>query len=178
MAPEDKLYRDLQIHLDKQAVGFPATESGVEIRILKELFNPEEASLALQLSYKPRSAEDIHKSVKDRGMSREEVEDMLKAMVDNGAIGSTTRNGVKHYFTLPLLVGIAELHSVKATPQFWADFGEYAAGEFGRAFASTRVSQMRTIPVQKSIQVEHHVTTYDHVREIIKNTEGPIIISP
>ena len=49
MSSEDKVYRELQEHLDKQAVGFPATESGVEIRILKELFNPEQASLALPL---------------------------------------------------------------------------------------------------------------------------------
>jgi Na+-translocating ferredoxin:NAD+ oxidoreductase subunit B len=36
---------------------------------------------------------------------------------------------------------------------------------------------MRTIPVEKSILVEHHVTTYDHIRDIINNTEGPIVIN-
>ena len=38
MSVEEKVYRDLQKHLDKQAVGFPATKSGVELRILKHLF--------------------------------------------------------------------------------------------------------------------------------------------
>lgn len=46
MTNADKVYVELQQHLDKLAVGFPATKSGVEIRILKELFNPEQASLA------------------------------------------------------------------------------------------------------------------------------------
>ena len=59
MENADKVYSDLQQHLDKQAVGFPATKSGVEIRILKHLFNPEQASLALHLTYKPQSAADI-----------------------------------------------------------------------------------------------------------------------
>ena len=177
MSSEDKLYRDLQIHLDKQAVGFPATESGVEIRILKELFNPEEARLSLHLSYKPQSAADVHNSVKDSGISQEEVEGMLKAMVDNGAIGEMERNGIDYYYTIPLLVGIAELHSSKASPQFRADLGEYFSKGFLKAFASTKVSQMRTIPVEKSIKVEHNVTTYDHAREIINNTEGPIAIT-
>jgi hypothetical protein len=35
---------------------------------------------------------------------------------------------------------------------------------------------MRTIPVEKSISADHQVTTYDHIREIIDKTEGPIII--
>ena len=39
----DELYRKLQQHLDRMPVGFPATESGVEIRILRQLFTPEEA---------------------------------------------------------------------------------------------------------------------------------------
>ena len=139
MSSEDKVYHDLQKHLDKQAVGFPATETGVEIRILKELFNPEEAGLVLHLNYKPQSAAAIHNSTKSSGLSQEKVESMLKEMVSNGTIGDTERNGIAHYFTIPLLVGIAELHGSKATPQFWADFGEYTAGEFGKAFASTKV---------------------------------------
>ena len=46
MVTESQIYRDLQIHLDKLPIGFPPTESGVEIRILKHLFTPEEAKLA------------------------------------------------------------------------------------------------------------------------------------
>lgn len=174
---EEKVYRDLQKHLDKQAVGFPATESGVEIRILKELFDPEQASLALNLNYKPQSASDIYNRVKDTGISLDKVESMLKEMARNGAIGETERDGIEHYFTMPLLVGIVEWHVLNATPQFWADISEYASGEFRKAYATTRLSQMRTIPVEKSIDVEHSITTYDHVREIINTTEGPILIS-
>ncbi len=34
----DDIYRELQRHLDEMPVGYPRTESGVEIRILKHLF--------------------------------------------------------------------------------------------------------------------------------------------
>jgi ferredoxin len=77
---------------------------------------------------------------------------------------------------MPLLIGIVEWHGAKATPQFGADLGEYITGEFGKAYASTRLSQMRTIPVEKSIEVEHHVTTYDQIREILNGTDGPIAV--
>ena len=50
---EDNIYRDLQKHMDKLSVGFPVTESGIEIRVLKHLFTPNEAEksgLILQAS--------------------------------------------------------------------------------------------------------------------------------
>lgn len=40
---EDNIYRKLQHQLDTLPIGFPATNSGVEIRLLKFLFTPEEA---------------------------------------------------------------------------------------------------------------------------------------
>ena len=36
MSDEDKIYRDLQRHLDSLLFGYPATKSGVEIKILSE----------------------------------------------------------------------------------------------------------------------------------------------
>ena len=35
---------------------------------------------------------------------------------------------------------------------------------------------MRTIPVGKSIPVNHYVTTYDHLTDIIRGTDGPIVM--
>jgi electron transport complex protein RnfB len=43
MIKEEAIYKDLQKHLNKQPVGYPATKSSVEIRLLKRFFNPEEA---------------------------------------------------------------------------------------------------------------------------------------
>ena len=38
MATEADAYRQLQKHLDTMPVGYPATDSGVEIRLLKKIF--------------------------------------------------------------------------------------------------------------------------------------------
>jgi electron transport complex protein RnfB len=177
MESVDKVYITLQKHLDKQAVGFPATKSGVEIRILKQLFTPEQASLALHLNYQPQSVREIFNSIKSKGMSLKKVKRLLEEMERNGAILSTIKNGTEHYFTIPLLIGIVELLQYQTPPRLMADFNEYTRGEYGRAYASTRVSQMRTIPVEQSIKVEQHVTTYNHIREIINSTEGPIAVA-
>ena len=42
-----EVYRKLARHLDNLPGGFPSTESGVELRILRRLFTPEDAELAL-----------------------------------------------------------------------------------------------------------------------------------
>lgn len=125
----------------------------------------------------PQSAQEIYNQVKDTGISLEKVKKLLEGMERNGAICSTVRNCIEQYYTLPLLVGIIELHGYKATPQFWRDFGEYTMGEYGKAYSNTKVSQLRTIPVEKSIPVERHIATYDQIREIINTTEGPITVS-
>ncbi len=178
MTDANAVYIKLRKHLDKQAVGFPETTSGVEIRILKELFTPEQASLALHLSIEPQPVAAIHKSAASDGMSAEQAKSLLDGMVGNGSIGIMERGGVDYYHFMPLLIGIVEWHGSKSTPQFWADFNEYLTQGYGKAYTTTKVSQMRTIPVQKSLSVEHRVTTYDQVREIINNTQGRIGIAP
>jgi|GEM_PF-3496374 len=41
------LYKKLALHLDKMPAGFPATDSGVEVKILERLFTQEEAAIVL-----------------------------------------------------------------------------------------------------------------------------------
>ena len=48
MAVNKDAYRKLQEHLDKMPVGYPATQSGVEINLLKTIFTPEEANRSTQ----------------------------------------------------------------------------------------------------------------------------------
>ncbi len=177
MENTDQIYVALQKHLDKQAVGFPATKSGVELRILKELFTPEQARVALHLSVEPKSVAQVHEAMQPSDITVEKVAQLLIEMIKNGAITAKEENGNYYFFTMPLLVGIAEMHGGRATPQFWQDFASYMTEEFGRAYNSTKVSQMRTIPVGKSITVEHHVTTYDNIRDIINNTGDPIVVN-
>ena len=47
---ERDVYKKLAQHLDNLPGGFPPTETGVELRILRRLFTPEEAELAVHLN--------------------------------------------------------------------------------------------------------------------------------
>ena len=52
----DNIYLKLRKHLDTHPVGYPETKSGVEIRILKHLFSPKEAKIALKLNILPQDS--------------------------------------------------------------------------------------------------------------------------
>jgi electron transport complex protein RnfB len=44
------LYREIQKQLDRYSLGFPATESGIELKILKKLFRKEDAELFSEMT--------------------------------------------------------------------------------------------------------------------------------
>ena len=46
----DDLYERLAEFVDDLPAGYPRTESGIELKILKMLFTPEEAELFMHLS--------------------------------------------------------------------------------------------------------------------------------
>lgn len=177
MDTSDKVYVKLQRHLNRQAVGFPATKSGSEIRILKHIFSPYEAEIAACLSYKLETLETIFERSGHLGISLEELEEQLNIITGKGGIESKIKDGKKVYCNAPLVVGMYEFQVGKLTPEFVKDFEEYTSGKkFGVELISTKLPQMRTIPIARSIQPQNNVSTFDEVAKLLQQSEGPFSI--
>jgi electron transport complex protein RnfB len=177
MEQNDHVYIRLQQHLDRQAVGFPATRSGAEIRILKHIFTPEEAEIATYLSYRLEPLRTIFDKVGHLAKSPEELKKLLDRILKKGGIETKIKNGKKHYCCAPLVVGMFEFQLGRLTPEFIKDFNEYTSDKkFGIEFLSTQLPQMRTIPVAKSIRLQHHVSTFDEVTTLLQGAEEPFVI--
>jgi len=179
MNTESQIYQDLRKHLDKLPIGMPATESGVEIRILKHLFTPEEARIAVQLSMMPEPVNRVYRRVKKTGVSLEELEHILDHMVDKGSILLGKKGDEKLYSVIPLAVGSFELQLERITRDFGQDMVQYLWGEFGKEMFQTKIPQLRTIPIEKGIPTpdKYQVSTYDNIRQIIENSDGPIAVA-
>jgi ferredoxin len=178
VSTDDTIYRSLQQHLDKQAVGFPAVKSGADIRLLKRLFTPVEAKLALHLTYKYESTGTIAEHAAHE-FSVEQTSRLLDSMLKKGAIGWKEKNSVTQWCVLPLVIGMYECQDGDPSPEFLADADAYMKTlSFGKAFLSVKPSQMRTIPIKRSIPVEHHVATYDHIRAVIGGAAAPFVVLP
>jgi electron transport complex protein RnfB len=173
-------YRELQKHLDGMPVGFPATESGIELKVLKHLFTPEEARLAIKLNYMPDPIKKIYRRVKKTGISVEDLEKQLDIMYEKGLLNYGKRadesgKEVKYYANAPLVIGMFEYQLGKLTKEFIEDVKQYFEETFfEREFNKTGIPQLRTIPIEQSIPHEQNISSYDDLRNIIENIDGPI----
>jgi Na+-translocating ferredoxin:NAD+ oxidoreductase subunit B len=174
---EDQVYVRLQQHLDSQAVGFPATRSGAEIKILKHIFTSWEAEIATCLSYRPEPIETLFERALHLVGSPDELASLLDGIQKKGGIETKIKDGKKLYCNAPLVVGMYEMQLKRLTPEFIRDFNEYTSDKkFGVEFLSTDLPQMRTIPIGKSIMPQHHVGTFDEVSELLRRAEAPFVI--
>ena len=171
-----KIYEVLQKHLDKMPVGFPRTKSGVELEILKHLFSPKEAKTALFLDIMPKSIDSIYRRAKQSDYTKEEVEDLLIKMVSKGSIHSFEKNGEKFYALAFLAIGMFEYQLNRLSEKFVKDFHRYVEEAYLGEFHKIK-SQIRVIPVEKSLNPGTSVKTYNDVREIIKIYGEPIALS-
>ncbi len=175
---DSSVYRLLQKHLDQQAVGFPATRSGSEIRFLKRMFTPEEAGLALHLSYRPSSLQAIMLTASGE-YTEESAAQLLGSMSMKGAIGFRERENEDSWFVFPMVIGMFEAQDGCPTEDFLKDAGEYMKTlAFSKSILATEPSQMRTIPINVSISPEHTVATYDQISALIESSEGPFVVLP
>ena len=63
MTTHGDLYYKLKQEINKMPIPYSETKSGVELRLLKHLFTPAEAEIALNLNILPETLDRIYKRV-------------------------------------------------------------------------------------------------------------------
>jgi ferredoxin len=172
----DQLYRALQEHLDRMPVPYPATESGVEIRILKRLFTTDDARVTLMVSAIPEPARTIHRRAGE--MSIEALTEGLDQLADKGLINKLPGKRGAMYCKAPFVVGFYESQVNRLTPELELDARAYQKEALGRELFNERTPQMRTVPIHKAIPVAHQVGTYDRIRDFVEASDGPFGVIP
>ncbi|MFX1453937.1 MAG: 4Fe-4S binding protein [Promethearchaeota archaeon] len=170
-------YRALQEHLDKMPIGFPRAVSGSDIRVLKHLFTPEEAKIAIYLNFGWKNTREplevIYERIKGTGISLQELERNLDNMAKKGAISSKREGSKKFYSNAALIIGIYEFQVNKLTKGFLDDLNEYLGEIWGVEANPTPHHQMRIIPVEVNLDPGFSITPYDNVKQIIEDLKGP-----
>jgi electron transport complex protein RnfB len=172
---ERDVYRRLQQHLDRMPVPFPATKSGVELRMLRKLFTPEEAEVALALSAIPERLRRIRRRLGTRWPGGRLTE-ILASMARKGLIEKVRVRGDVRYGKSVLAIGIYERQLPHLTPELQRDVEEYFDEAFGEAFHSARPQQMRTVPIDIALAPERPVATYDDIRGFVAATGQPVAV--
>ena len=180
MSSEDIIYVELQKQIHESTpAGFPTSEDGTDIKILKLLLSPDEAKIAKNLGGFMESLKIIHGRIKesDISISLKDLEETLDDLVARGVIIGGEWQGTKQYSLVQWIVGFFESQGGRMTKEFAELASKYNHETFYKTMhRKDTPPQLHTIPVEKSIISEHHTSTYDSIGDIIINNVDKISI--
>jgi Na+-translocating ferredoxin:NAD+ oxidoreductase subunit B len=159
----DHVFEQLADALDKLPNGFPRTPSGVEIKILKKIFSPEEAALASQLT---GSFEPIDDIAKRNGLPVGETRKRLLNLVRRGVLWIDTGNGKPRIRLAPFIVGIYESQVELVDHELAHLVEDYMANGGAQGIMKPQPALHRVVPAQSAVKTEW-VLPYDDVRAIL-----------
>ncbi|KPJ77270.1 MAG: 4Fe-4S ferredoxin [Deltaproteobacteria bacterium SG8_13] len=168
------IYQLLARHLDRLPAGLPATETGVELRILKRLFTAEEARIAMGLTM---MLEPVSAIARRLGVEAKDLQPALDQMSRKGLIFRSTKQGQTLYMAAQFVVGIWEYHVNDLDEELIKDFNEYVPHLIQRSWVERKTKQLRVIPVSASIRADMQVMPYEEAEEIIRR-QSKIVVAP
>jgi len=166
-------YRQLQLKLDQYSMGFPATESGIEIKILRHLFSEEDADMFLSLSHNLTSVARVAATL---NRAEADVVTQLEDMTAKGLLFRVKKGDTSRYATIPFVHGLFEFQVKDLNPELARMVEDYFDEAFDQTMMENAEFFLRTIPVNQSIDVAHQVATYDDAVEILK-TKSQIVVT-
>ncbi|HNX23402.1 MAG TPA: 4Fe-4S ferredoxin, partial [Spirochaetota bacterium] len=164
----NSIYLKLRERLDTYSFGFPATQSGVEITLLKKLFSESDAEFFLNLSQKLESAEDIASRL---NLPSDKIKERLEEMSGRGLLFRQESDGKCRYGAIPFMHGIAEFQVRRIDKELSSLLGRYFEEGFNKNIADNAELFLRVIPVQKYIDIEHHIASYNDVSAILDKVD-------
>lgn len=168
----DDIYRRLQQQLDGYSIGFPATESGVEIEILKKLFSEDDARVFSVMTPKVEKVEEIASRL---GRSVEETAEKLEDMASRGLLFRLNKNNVLKYGATAFIHGIFEFQLPHIDRELARLSARYLNEGMDKAMIGVKGTFLRTIPVARSIAPEHHVASLDDAAAILRGAEKIVV---
>jgi Pyruvate/2-oxoacid:ferredoxin oxidoreductase delta subunit len=161
------IYRKLQQQIDQYSLGFPAADSGIDIKILKKLYTEEEASIFLDISMQLETPPSL--SVRTN-RDPEQTADLLEEMAKKGLLFRKRKGNAVYYAAIPFVIGSFEFQLNRMDKEF----AEMVENYFKEVYFNNLggiLPPLRTIPVNRSVNLAHNVAPYENAREIIKSKE-------
>lgn len=168
----DDLFRQLQQKLDAFSVGFPATKTGVEIKILKKLFREDDARVFLMMSPLPETPAAIAPRI---GLSEVDAAAKLEDMTDRGLLFRLGPAGARRYGAIAFVHGLFEFQVKRLDRELAELIEQYFADGFENNMAANAGGFLRTVPVERSVAPENRIAAYEDAREILRGKDLIVI---
>jgi len=172
----NELYVKLRKHLERQPGGFPETQSGAEIDILKRFYTPEQAKITLKVTSLPEPAVAIARRLK---ADEKKIEDSLEKMAKEGLLLRVHSPEAPLYAQPNFIMGIYEWHVNMIDREIAEKVDQVYDQLLVKHWQGKKVKQLRVVPVDKSIDHKDTVRGYDVIRELVRGTRnGPYAVAP
>jgi len=167
----EDVYRKLARVLDTLPNGFPATEDGVEVQLLKKIFKPDQAELFCDLRLSFETAEQLAERT---GRPLEGLEEKLTAMKERGQIFGVQVGDIRVFKMVPWAFGIYEFQLPHLDKEF-VELNEQFYESFGKQFFSNTPQLMQTLPIEEEISVEQEALPYERVSALIDSCQSFLV---
>ncbi len=166
----EDIYRKLADRLDAIPNGFPATENGVELRLLAKIFTPEEARLAAVMRLTHEPAADIAARA---GVDPDTAYRTLKGMARKGLILAKKGEGQLVFWLMPFVVGIYEEQLPRLDEELAELFEQYyQETRGGGGLIQDAPPGHRVIPVEESIPFAPEIFPYERAAELVERAKS------
>ncbi|MFO7963032.1 MAG: 4Fe-4S binding protein [Desulfobacterales bacterium] len=161
----EDIYRKVQQQLDQYSFGFPETESGVEIDILKLLFSEEDAAIFNTMHGELETPRSVARRI---GESEADVARKLEKLARKGLLYRVREDDEVKYSAIPFIHGLLEFQAPWMSKELVDLTGKYIREKLKENMAGGSGSGMRVLPVKESVEFRHEIATYDDAYEILK----------
>ena len=162
-------YQELREVLDAIPNGFPPSESGVEMELLKKIFTPEEARITAQLKLKYETVDMIAQRT---GLEKNGLEKKLFEMRDKGQIFGAQIGTTALFKLMPFVFGIYEMQLNRMDQEFIMLAERYWEETFGKEFYRSGPSILKVLPIEKDLPGGTEIAPYESLTHIIGNAKS------
>jgi Pyruvate/2-oxoacid:ferredoxin oxidoreductase delta subunit len=170
----DPIYKELMRKFAKRGGRYPGMDVPEFYEMARELFTPDEASVAVALPKGLSTAEQVAQTL---GRDVGEVENILQAMASKGLCGGGNAGGTEVYVLPPFVPGIFEFQFLRGTKtekdvelakliHRYKEAVDAINGIPKISFPPTRV-----ITVDEKIEAGNKIHTYDQVSAYVENSD-------
>ncbi len=165
----DSIYRSLREHLDNMPNGYPATESGVEIEILKRIFTEEEAGLFMKLKMTFETPQQISART---GVDPDTLNRLLPEMTIKGQLMGISLKNFSLYKAMPFIFGIYEFQLPRIDKEMAILCEKYGEEAFTKDFFSKTPPLMKAIPIGIEVKDDTKIEPYENVANLIEGAKS------
>jgi len=162
-------YIELREFLNSIPNGFPESESGIEIKILKRIFSPEEAELFMKLKLSFETVEQISTRT---GVDVEYIRKMLPVMKNKGQLVGISKGDFSLYRIYPYVFGIYEFQGSMMDKDFAAMAEEYMDSTMAEQFFTIEPPMMKSIPIGIEVKDDTTIEPYESVAALIEGAKS------